>query len=144
MRLLALVLTLASTAMAHDLALRVEQAQPAVIVYATYGGSEPVTDADVSVFSPDNQQSPFQTGLTDVKGVFAFVPSESGEWLVVFDDGYGHRAERKIAVDFQGDGAASTGSERSTLDKAVLGVSMIFGLTGVFLWLQTRRRAEAS
>jgi nickel transport protein len=144
MRLAALVLLLAVDASAHDLALRVEQSEPTVIVYAAYGGSEPVTDADVSIFSPANPDSPFQTGLTDIRGIFAFVPSDAGEWRVVLDDGYGHRAERMIAVDWQAATDRPATGERSTFDKAVLGLSLIFGWTGVLLWVQSRRRTKPS
>ncbi len=140
MRLLLLGCLLAATASAHDLTLRAEYAQPAVVIRAEYGGSEPVTDADVSIFSPENADSPYQIGVTDLQGVFAFVPSGAGEWRVVVDDGYGHRADQSIPVDWAD--AASGGNSsaaRSTADKAIVGVSIIFGLTGLLLWFQSRR-----
>ena len=144
MKLPTLILLLAVAASAHDLTLRIQQAEPAVIVHALYAGSEPVTDADVSIFSPANPDSPFQTGLTDIRGAFAFVPAETGYWRVILDDGYGHRAERTIAVDWQAAPSQAASGERSTFDKAILGVSIIFGWTGVLLWMQTRRRAKQS
>lgn len=134
MRTLILLLLAASAAVAHDLELRVQAARPAVVVYATYGTTEPTTDADVSVFAPGAPSSPYQTGFTDLHGAFAFVPAEAGAWRVVIDDGYGHRAEQEIAVDWDKADEPSAGGGRSPLDKAILGVSVIFGITGLLLW----------
>ncbi len=140
MRLFLLGCFLAAAVHAHDLDLSVEYAQPAVVVHALYGGAEPVTDADVSIFSPENPDSPYQTGITDIAGLFAFVPSGAGQWRVVIDDGFGHRAEQEIAVDWSAASSdAAPSGARSTADKAVLGVSIIFGLTGLLLWSQSRR-----
>jgi len=142
MKLLTLLLVLAGSSQAHDLALRVEQVQPAVIVYATYAGVEPVTDADVTIFSPQNAESPFQTGITDVRGVFAFVPSEPGDWRIV-DDGFGHRFDQTIAVDWQSAPVNEHGGGGATWANAILGVSIIFGFTGILLWLKSRERTGA-
>lgn len=144
MKLLLLALALAAALGAHDLTLRVEYAQPAVLLYAVYGGSEPVTDAAVSIFSPQNPDSPYQTGVTDLAGVFAFAPAGAGQWRVVVDDGYGHRAEQSVPVDWAATASAGAASgARSTADKAILGVSIIFGLTGALLWFQSRRAGRA-
>ncbi len=142
MRPLALLLLLAAAAGAHDLTLRIEPARPAIVVHAAYAASEPATDSDVTVFGPPNPQSPYQTGVTDRHGVFAFVPPEPGDWRILIDDGYGHRAEQTIPVDWAGDMSQAAGAGRSALDKAILGVSVIFGFTGLLLWLQSRRSSE--
>src|SRR5690606_12976542 len=105
---------------------------------------KPATDSDVAVFGPQYTQSPYQTGVTDPRGIFAFVPPEPGDWRIIIDDGYGHRAEQTIPVDWTGDISQAAGPGRSTVDKAILGVSVIFGFTGVLLWLQSRRSGETA
>lgn len=142
MKLPILLLGLVVTGAAHDLTVRVEQVAPSVILYSTYAGADPVTDADIAIYSPDNADSPYQTGLTDIQGVFAFVPSGLGEWRAVVDDGFGHRTERTISIDWQADASQESTAPQTTWSKAVTGVAVIFGCTGILLWLRTRSSGE--
>ena len=135
-----LALALAGAAGAHDLLIDVKLARPAVLLHASYGGSEGATDADVSIFAPDRPESPYQSGFTDLQGAFAFVASQQGTWRAVIDDGFGHRVEREIVVDWDLAESGAQRQGRSTLDKAILGVSLIFGAMGLWLWFQARTR----
>ncbi len=57
---------------------------PAVAVSALYDTGEPMVDAQVSVFSPDDVTTPWITGTTDSQGRFIFMPDPAitGNWEV--------------------------------------------------------------
>jgi nickel transport protein len=119
---------------AHDLVVRTELSGRAVIVQGDYAGESPVRDAEVRVFESNTEISPTLVGRTDRNGVFSFVPDVAGEWVVIVDDGYGHYAESRITIDEDG-AATSNGSGRlSTWLQMLVGVSVIFGITGLWHW----------
>jgi nickel transport protein len=121
----------------HALTVEVQPAAPAVVLRASYDNAEPAGRADVSVFRPGDSASPYQTGSTDAAGTFAFVPSQSGTWLAVIDDGFGHRSE--TTVEWTG-GKASLESRSGPApwQNALTGVALLIGLTGIWLWRQSR------
>jgi nickel transport protein len=126
---------------AHGLVVDVETAPPTVILRATYDHAEAAGRADVSVFRPGSESNLYQSGTTDAEGAFAFVPSTPGNWRAVVDDGFGHRTE--VSIDWAGAQAhasvASAGAS-TTWRNALTGVSLLIGLTGVWLWRQSRQR----
>jgi hypothetical protein len=125
---------------AHELDVSVSQAAPAVIVRATYGGSEPVPFARVQVFAPSSEE--FQNGRTDRRGYFSFVPEGAGKWRVAVDDEEGHRGEAALDVlePFRSVVQAPV-ARASRLERAVLGLALIFGITGFFYGFKARRRS---
>ena len=54
--------------------------------------------AEVKVFGPNDSSALSQIGRTDKNGSFAFIPAESGAWLVTSDDGTGHLAKAQLTV----------------------------------------------
>jgi hypothetical protein len=122
---------------AHALTVDVEPAAPVVILRASYDHAEPAGRADVSVFRPEDSESPYQTGSTDAAGAFAFVPSEPGTWLAVVDDGFGHHTETKVEWSGGADPGA-VGKSPAHWQNALSGVALLIGLTGIFLWRQSR------
>jgi nickel transport protein len=128
---------------AHELEAVVTLAAPAVIVRAAYGGSEPVPFAKVQVFSPASVAQEFQTGVTDRKGNFSFVPDVPGVWRVVVDDEEGHRREVEAKVPAPFEGAASVpAAQGSRLERALLGVALLLGATGFLYGYKARRERE--
>ena len=101
-------------------------------VEATYDDGSPMAFCDVSVFSPGEPASEYQTGITDPRGRFAFVPDTNGVWKVTVDDSMGHMVTAEIAVGPEGitQGGGRKGVDRST--GAIVGVSVIFGLFGLY------------
>jgi nickel transport protein len=137
---LALAAIAAAPLTAHDMTLRFEPREPAVLLYVSYDGVEPAVGADVEIFSPESPKSPFQLGSTDRRGVFSFVPDVKGAWRAVADDGFGHRAEVVIGVDWNAapqDAAARGGQDWRNI---AAGLGLIAGLTGFSLWFQARKR----
>jgi uncharacterized GH25 family protein len=127
---------------AHDMELKVEKQPGAVAVRFGYGPQDPAKGAPVTVFSPADAATPFQTGQTDQRGVFVFAPDRAGAWRVVADDGEGHREEARITVGE--DGAIQfEDHSHSRANTFVTGVSLLVGVTGIALWWSGRRRPNS-
>lgn len=137
-RVAACLLIVVGVAHAHDLVATHERTGASVIVRCTYAGTEAVSFAEVQVHSPALPKSAFQTGRTDIKGVFAFVPDADGEWRFIVDDDMGHRTELKIPVSAVAVAPANT--TQPLWQKAMLGVSVILGGTGMLYGWKARRR----
>lgn len=129
--------------LAHDLDAAVTLAAPAVIVRAAYGGSEPVQFAKVQVYSPASATQEYQTGVTDKRGAFSFVPDAAGTWRVVVDDEEGHRKEVQIVVPSPFEGAASApAGHGSRVERALLGVALMLAATGFLYGFKARRERQ--
>jgi nickel transport protein len=128
---------------AHDLETSVQLAAPAVIVRAAYGGSEPVAFAKFQVYSPDSPDAEFQTGVTDRRGYFSFVPDQPGSWRIVVDDEEGHRREARVPVPAPfGSNAAQPSPALSRLERALLGIVLILAATAFLYGFTARRSAR--
>lgn len=138
-----LLFFLPALAAAHDIEAAVQLAAPAVIVKATYAGSQPVVFAKVQVFAPGSQAVEFQTGLSDKRGTFTFVPDVSGDWRIVFDDEEGHRREVQVAVPerFEQGSAPAASAPVSRFERALAGIAMILGATGIWYGIKARKPA---
>ena len=107
-------------------------------VRCLYSNGEPA-DAEVQVYSPDAAAEAFQTLQTDPRGLVSFVPDSTGTWLVVVDDGVGHRVVHEVPVD--GDGAPELSTEPSWsellrfLGAAALAVLLV-------VWIRRNRGPE--
>ena len=125
---------------AHELEVSVTLAAPAAIVRAAYGGSEPVPFAKVEVFAPKANQQQFQTGTTDKRGYFSFVPEHPGNWRVVVDDEEGHRRETTVTIPEPFQASTQTVVQHpQRLERVLMGLSLIFGLTGFLYGFKARR-----
>lgn len=139
MRSLLLILLLAGALGAHDVEVAIQPSGETLVLSATYAGTDPVMDATVEVYPPSAAQI-FQSGKTDANGRFAFLPDRPGAWKIVIDDEFGHRVEREAAWTGGGAGNAPAAHARglSTWQKMLVGVSLIFGVTGVWAWFRSR------
>ena len=64
------------------------------------GDSEiPLADASVQIYRPNQMGHPFQTGNTDVHGIFMFRPDTVGIWTVKFLDETGHGKVIEVPVN---------------------------------------------
>lgn len=130
-----------AAAEAHELDVAVQMAPPAVVLRATYGGTEPVPFAKVQVFSASDVKAEYQTGVTDKRGAFSFVPDAGGQWKVVIDDETGHRRDVAVTVParFEQGGAPSPGAGASRWERTLLGLALIVGITGFWYGWKARR-----
>lgn len=140
---------------AHDLQTVVRRAGSLVVVEATYEGEEAASFLAVSVKAPDDGKpnaDAFQTGRTDLRGNFVFLPSRDGIWSITLDDEMGHRVTEQISIDRvvaeEGLAAApapnadsSSSTARSSTDRLVIGLSIVFGISGMLMgWLAQKRK----
>jgi nickel transport protein len=119
-----------------------------IVVMAQYDTSEAMSYARVSIEAPE-AKLPFQSGRTDRNGRFCFFPDTTGEWKVVVDDEMGHRLEVNVSVDeamkFKTEPAS--GGPKSSLskyEKALIGIGIIFGVTGFIFWQQGMKSRRKS
>lgn len=118
-----------------------------IVVSAMYDTGEAMDYARVTVLAPGANLI-FQSGRTDRNGRFCFFPDVSGDWKVVVDDEMGHRLEVHVPVDKAM--ALQANPENKNLkpgsltrwEKAVMGVSIIFGISGILFWFKTRKAGK--
>lgn len=70
----------------------------AFIVQANFGGGEAASYAKVVVLAPGDEVMEHQSGVTDGRGMFAFVPDRPGRWRIVIDAGMGHKTALVVDV----------------------------------------------
>jgi nickel transport protein len=119
------------------------------MITAAYDDGEPMDYAAVEIKAPDSEIA-FQSGRTDRNGCFMFQPDRQGRWQVEVKDGMGHR----LALDLEvtGDTAApketglqkpGTSTDMSRAAKVITGLSIIFGLFGIFFGWKVRHSIHA-
>jgi len=106
--------------------------QGSVAVEALYDDGRPMAFCDASVFSPADPDQPFQTGMTDPGGRFAFVPDTHGAWGVTVDDGMGHAVNVRVTVGADQLAVDETGRRPERGTALLVGLCLVFGLFGVY------------
>ena len=115
-----------------------------LVVTAQYDTGEAMSYAKVKISAPGAKLT-FQSGRTDRNGRFCFFPDVAGGWQVVVDDEMGHRLEVTVPVNEQlvreedTQSAKAAQSALSRYEKALMGLSIIFGLSGIFFWWRGKR-----
>ncbi|MBE9128911.1 carboxypeptidase-like regulatory domain-containing protein [Coleofasciculus sp. LEGE 07092] len=142
-------------ASAHGTDIEYQKVQ-AVQIDAIYAGGQPMGNAQVTVYAPDDPSTPWTTGITDEEGQFTFVPdpSQPGDWEVkVRQAGHGDLItvpvgdSTQAAIATQEGGGNSEGlswldySQDSTLvQKALLSAAGGWGFFGTALFFARRRK----
>ncbi len=138
---------------AHGTGSRILNDGRAVTAEFYYSDGDPMSYAEVLVFSPENGKVEYQNGRTDQRGRFAFFPETPGTWRIEANDGMGHKAVTSVEV--HGEKSAETEAEKKSgksiavqnaqsgtsfpVLKSVAGLSLIFNLFFVFfLWKRKR------
>jgi nickel transport protein len=152
----ALALVLApAVASAHGARVEAEVIQDVEVrrrieVRATYHGGRPMAGAQVRVFSPGADDEPWLSGVCDDAGQFGFEPPPEmpGEWLVrVVHHGHGGVVTLGLPDLGAGGGAdgsvvraeASSAPHLSVLQRAVMGICVVWGLVGTALFFARGR-----
>ncbi len=114
-----------------------------VRVVARYDSGEPMSGAQVAVYSPDEPSEPWTTGYCDDSGEFFFVPDHQipGTWEVqVRQAGHGGM----LMVDVETGSASVGGSTGFTaLQKGMMAVAVAWGFAGTALYFLGRKRQDA-
>jgi len=127
---------------AHSINYLVEQKGMAVRAY--YAENDPAAYSEYELYGPGDKE-PHQTGRTDKNGYVAFVPDRPGIWkLQIWGEsqhGY-HGVTTEITVDKDLRLVSFSKPLVAAYTKIITGVSLIFGLFGLYaLWLSHRRKS---
>ena len=115
-----------------------------MVVSAQYNTGEPMSYAMVKITAPGTELT-YQSGRTDRNGRFCFFPDTPGDWKVVVDDEIGHRLEvtapvndlKELITDQQDQD--SSRSSLAAYEKALMGICLIFGISGIIFWWKGKR-----
>ena len=105
-------------------------------IRATYDNGEPMDNAQVLVYAPDNLEEPWQEGSTDDEGRFTFVPDpqQPGNWEVtVRQAGHGDIATIPVGGSASSD-AANVEASLSPVQQWVTIGAVIWGFVGTALF----------
>ncbi|MEB3213306.1 MAG: carboxypeptidase regulatory-like domain-containing protein [Leptolyngbyaceae bacterium] len=105
---------------------------------STFSTGEPVQEAQVTIYSPDNPDEPWAELTTDEEGRFSFNPDEAiaGNWEIRIDQGIGHtdlwtvpvNAERGVDYDNITSGTPEEPTYFASMNPYVLGGVGVLGL----------------
>jgi nickel transport protein len=134
---LLLVLLSTTTALAHGA--RIDYTvNMAIEIVAAYDSGEPMAEAQVTIYAPDDLETPWLTGTTDDEGRFIFTPDPAipGTWDVQVRQA-GHGDIVHIPV---GEGVTSAGSTGFTTVQIILmSACVIWGFVGTALYFSRRK-----
>ena len=134
-----LILLMTTTALAHGAKIEYTLHSTVEIV-ATYDSGDPMGEAQVTVYAPNDPTTAWLTGMTDKEGRFTFTPDPTlpGTWDVqVRQAGHGDM----IHISLEEGSLASSGGTGFTIPQILLmGASVIWGCVGTALYF-TRRKA---
>ncbi|ASC71127.1 Carboxypeptidase regulatory-like domain protein [Halomicronema hongdechloris C2206] len=136
-------IAIAMPAWGHGVDLGYRQTQ-AVEITATFDSGEPMANAQVAVYAPDDPSQPWLTGTTDEQGRFVFSPdrAEAGTWEVTVRQA-GHGDVIAIPVDEDAGATLATTSghgDLSPLQRWVLAAAVIWGFIGTALFFARGKR----
>ena len=112
-------------------------------IQAFYDDGSPLAYVDVTVFSPADAETEFQSGIADKNGVFVFKPDMDGIWTIIFDDGLGHGLKEEVEVLAGQAVEQMSGGVIPRWKKVLVGVSLIFGITGFLYGVTVKRQATS-
>ena len=126
---------------AHTIQYEVLKKGIAVRVY--YTAKDPAAYSSYEVFGPGDAEA-YQTGRTDRNGYLAFLPDRPGTWTIKVW-GESTHGFHGVALNVEVDRALALVSYSRPLvavsTKLITGLSIIFGLFGIFAWLRARKGA---
>lgn len=127
---------------AHGTHYTIDQTK-AMVIRVEYDDGEPISYAEVKIFSPDDQKVEYQKGRTDKKGQFFFLPETAGEWKVVVSDGMGHGVVAKVSPDNM-TGLPVQSSDLKKWQKVIMALCVVWGFIGLALFHQARMMKRQS
>lgn len=140
-----LVMSWSAKATAHGAKINYETTQ-AIKIDAAFDNGEPMSNAQVTVYSPQDPSTPWLQGTTDENGSFVFAPdrSQSGEWAVqVRQAGHGDlitismgedKSSTENTEDSQVMNIQSTNGSFTPMQIVVMSVAVIWGFVGTALY----------
>jgi nickel transport protein len=140
--LLLAIFSIAGLAAAHGVTIDYTIAMT-VQLTGTFDSGEPMANAQVTVYAPDDPADPWLVGEADENGAFSFVPDPDmpGTWDVQMRTA-GHGDMVHIPIGTDGALSASTGMTPGQI--ILMSASVIWGFVGTALYFSARRRTTTS
>lgn len=137
---IALLAGLPAGAGAHGVSVQ-SRTTNAVEIHAVYDSGEPMKNAQVQVYAPDDPSTPYFVGQTDNRGRFAFAPDQAGDWEIAVRQA-GHGEIVVIPVESGGAIAATFTNDAglTPLQRGVMAGAVTWGCVGTALYF---RRGKA-
>lgn len=114
------------------------QTTKTVEIQSRYDTGEPLANAQVSVYTPDNPNTPWQTGITDETGKFMFTPDANlqGYWEVkVRQAGHGGLVSIPINTEIETNNSSTFDSTSlNSWQRGLMIGSVIWGCIGTALF----------
>ncbi len=127
-------------ARAHGANVQARNAE-AVEIYATYDSGEPMVEAQVQIFAPDDPQHPYVQGKTDAAGRYVFVPTQPGNWEVsVRQAGHGDIAVVPVAPGGVLSADFSPSGSFSLIQRLIMIAAVAWGSVGTALYFARGKR----
>ena len=129
-------------AAAHGHTINYDVQQKAIAVRIFYAADDPASYSQYEVYGPGDAL-PHQTGRTDKNGFVAFVPERPGLWRikVLGESTHGfHGVTVEVNVNESLDLKSFSKPLAATNTKLVIGVSLVFGLFGIYSLIRSRKR----
>jgi nickel transport protein len=127
-------------ALAHGAHIQARSAS-GIEIQAAYDTGEPMAEAQVQVYAPDDPQTPVFSGVTDAEGRYVFVPDQPGNWEIsVRQAGHGDIAVVPVAES----GAIAEGFTNSEgltpLQRVIVAAAVTWGCLGTALYFRRGKR----
>jgi nickel transport protein len=110
-----------------------------------YSKDNPASYSEYELFGPGDKE-PHQIGRTDKNGFLSFLPDRAGTWRIKVW-GESTHGFHGVTVDVKVDQALHLESFSkpliATYTKLVVGISLIFGLFGIFALYKSRRKTSS-
>jgi nickel transport protein len=147
--LLLLAFTIAATAVgtirAHGTEIIYQVEDGIVIIDAIFDSGEPMANAQIVAYAPDNPSDPYYQGITDENGHIAFPidPAITGSWDISVRTA-GHGEMLHIPVDSSTTSLINAGNESRSQSQTIMlagGVVVILG--GIALYFMRSKQTDA-
>jgi nickel transport protein len=120
--------------------------QKGIAVRAFYSAKDPSSYSQYEIYGPgDKEDLPHQTGRTDKNGFLSFVPDRAGTWKIKLwgESAHGyHGFTAEVKVDKELNLESFSKPLVAAHTKLITGLSLIFGIFGVYALWRSRRKPE--
>ncbi len=128
----------------HGHSINYQILEKGIAVKAFYSEKDPSSYSAYEIWGPgDKEDLPHQTGRTDKNGFLAFVPDRAGTWKIRLwgesSHGY-HGFTTEVKVDKELSLESFSKPLVATHTKLITGLSLIFGVFGIYAFLRSRRK----
>ena len=118
------------------------QAVQAVNINAAYDGGQPMANAQVTVYAPNDPSTPWSTGTTDEQGRFTFTPDadQPGNWEVkVRQAGHGDIVSVPVGETAAEAEGQAVSDSYTPAQKVLLGAAGAWGFLGTALFFARKK-----